>query len=188
MLFVTFNMWTDTLSRWWPLAALEMQRNTLVKEQCNGIVCHPWWSSGCMLNSGFRVTGSIPTRGGGGFLRALKILKHAFLWRESKAVSPMSCIYGMLENPTSAETLHRQNWAATFLVQSLALLLGVSASLIAWGLWWVDWEQLKICRRWLLGHFATSWSLVQGILPHDLGTSWWGGLGLATGCCAIDYY
>jgi hypothetical protein len=40
----------------------------------------------------------------------------------------------------SVEMLHEQNRAAMLLAQSPASLLGVSAGLIARGLWWVDQE------------------------------------------------
>jgi hypothetical protein len=50
----------------------------------------PWWSSSCLLNSGLKDRRFNPDQGGDGFLRALKIVKHAFLWRGSKAVGPMS--------------------------------------------------------------------------------------------------
>jgi hypothetical protein len=51
---------------------------------------HPRWSSGCMLNSGLNGHRFNPDQGGDGFLWAVKILKHAFLRRGSKAVGPMS--------------------------------------------------------------------------------------------------
>jgi hypothetical protein len=48
---------------------------------------HPRWSSGGVLISGL---GFNPDQRGDGFLWALKILKHSFLRRGSKAVGPMS--------------------------------------------------------------------------------------------------
>jgi hypothetical protein len=58
----------------------------------------------------------------------------------------------------SVEMLHRQNWTVTFLAQSPDSLLGVSAGLIAGGLWWVDWEWLEIHGR---GWLVASWSLTH---------------------------
>jgi hypothetical protein len=91
----------------------------------------------------------------------------------------------MQKKPTSVETLCRQNWVAMCLAQSLASLLDVSAGLIARGLRWPDREWLEICGGEWLGHLAANWSLAQGILPHDLETSQWGGPGPVMGCCAI---
>jgi hypothetical protein len=63
----------------------------------------------------------------------------------------------------------------------------VSAGLNSGGLWWADWEWLEICGGEGLGHLASSWSLAQGVLRHDLETSQWGGPGLITSCCAIGW-
>jgi hypothetical protein len=79
--------------------------------------------------------------------------------------------------------LCRQNWMATFLAQSPASLLGVSAGITARGLWWPDREWLEIYGGWWLGYLVVSWSLAQGVLPHDLETSQWDSPGLVIGCC-----
>jgi hypothetical protein len=58
---------------------------------------------GVQARSGFKPgRGSSPTEDGG-FLRVIKIHSTHFLRRGSKAVGPMSVIYGMLKNPTQHE-------------------------------------------------------------------------------------
>jgi hypothetical protein len=47
-----------------------------------------------ILDSGSQVQSIPGGEEGDGFLWAIKILKHALLWRGNKAVGPMSQIYG----------------------------------------------------------------------------------------------
>jgi hypothetical protein len=65
----------QSYSKWIQGAAMVGNAAMTPKICCGNVIDgRPRWSSGCVLNSGLKVEGSIPTREGEGFLRAIEIL------------------------------------------------------------------------------------------------------------------